>query len=324
MHETSAHLLKEATTGIDKLRSAVEDLDRKGLTSSAALTTLKSATEAACVEVQESPSQRLGRWIKKTGILVVDAGDFVQVEDLSALYFGSEAPFSSEGKKKSEFPDAIALLTLQGWANFNGTHVLAVSNDADWKRFCDGSSEVHLVQDLGAALSAFQTPNAANVCRALFMSLDDGDPYKLEEKLLSALNKKRQRLRVRLDVEDTPLAETIEGFSIEITSVELPQFDHSSDDFKPVSHDSATGKTVIEVTAWASAVITWQLSFCSWDATKRKSVTLGGGVYRDEQQFEFKALVRVSGNLRISRIDIEPTTVDSVLSELSPQWYGDA
>ncbi|WP_175823899.1 PIN domain-containing protein [Burkholderia sp. BCC0419] len=327
MHETRAHLLKEAALAVGKLRGAVEDLDRKTLTYPAALATLISASDAACVEAQERPAQRVKEWIAKAGISVVDAGDFVQVEDLIALYVAGDPPFTVEGKKKSEFPDAFALLALKGWAENNDTRVLAVSSDDDWKRFGESSSAVYVVQDLGAALSAFQTPNAANVCRALFMSVDDGDPYGLEAELLKALDKGRDRLRLRLELDETPYAETIEAFSIEFSGVELPEFDHGSDEFKPVSHDSATGKTVVEIAAWASAVISWQLSLSTWDKAKRQSVTVGGGTYRDEQQFEFKALITVakgSGDLKIMRVEIEPTTVDSFLDEVTPQWYGDA
>lgn len=327
MHETRAHLLKEATLAVGKLRGAVDDLERKSLIYPAALATLISASDAAYVEAQERPVQRLEEWIAKAGISVVDAGDFALVEDLIALYVAGDPPFTVEGKKKSEFPDALALLALKGWAENNSTRVLAVSGDDDWKRFGEYSSEVYVVQDLGAALSAFQTPNAANVCRALFMSVEDGDPYGLEAKLLEALDNGRDRLRLRLELDETPYAETIDSFSIEFSGVELPEFDHSSDEFKPVSHDSAAGKTVVEIAAWASAVISWQLSLSSWDKAKRQSVTVGGGTYRDEQQFEFKALVTVakrSGDLKITRVEIEPTTVDSFLDDVTPQWYGDA
>ncbi|WP_368639725.1 PIN domain-containing protein [Castellaniella ginsengisoli] len=327
MHETQAHLLKDATDAVGKLQGAVEDLGRKNLTYSAVLDTLRSASGAACVEAQECPVRRLKEWIDKADISVVDADDFVQVEDLIALYVAGEPPFTVEGKKKSEFPDALALLALKGWAENNGTRVLAVSRDEDWKRFSDSSSEVYVVKDLAAALSAFQIPNAANVCRALFMSVDDGDPYGLEAKLLKALDKGRDRILLRLELDETPYAETIEAVSIEFSGVELPDFDHGADEFKPVSHDSAAEETVVEITAWASAVISWQLSLSVWDKGKRQSITVGGGTYRDEQQFELKALVTVAqgaGRLKITRVEIEPTTVDSFLDEVTPQWYGDA
>lgn len=326
MHEARAHLLKEADQVVAKLQSAVDELRRKTLTSPAALAALTSASEAVYAEALQHPAQRLQEWITKAGILVVDAGEFVQVEDLLALYVAGDPPFIVEGKKKSEFPDALALLALKGWAESNDTYVLAASSDDDWKRFSKSSNEVYVVQDLGAALSAFQTPNAANVCRALFMSIDDGDPYGLEAELLQALDRGRDRLRLCLTLEETPYAETIESFSIEFGSVELPYFDHSSDEFKPISHNSRAGKTVVEITALASAVISWQLLLSAWDKAKRQSFTVGGGIYRDEQLFEFKALVTVvkrAEKLKITRVEIEPTTVDSFLDEVTPQWYGD-
>lgn len=326
MHEVSAHLREDATLLVSKLQGVIEDLRRKNLTSSATCAALSSASDTVCAEAQERPAQRLQEWIIKAGIEVVYADDFVQVQDLVALYVAGDPPFIVEGKKKSEFPDALALLALKGWAENNDTCVLAVSSDDDWKRFSESSSEVYAIQDLGAALSAFQTPNAANVCRALFMSIDNGDPYGLEAELLKALDKGRDRLRLYLTLEETPYAETIEASSIKISSVELPEFEYSADEFKPISHDSVAGNTVVEITAWASAVISWQLRLSAGGKAKSQGITVGGGTYHDEQQFEFKALVTVEKKdeqLKIRGVEIEPTAVDSFLDNITPQWYGD-
>lgn len=327
MHETRAHLAKEAIVAASALRSTVEDLRRKSLASSAELDALVLASEAVCTKVQEHSVSRLDDWITNAGISIVEAGDHVQVEDLIELYVAGGAPFNVQGKKKSEFPDAIALLALDDWAETHGARVLSVSADDDWKRFGESSSVVHVIDDLAVALAAFQTPNAASVCRALFMSVDDGDPYGLQEALLNALDKDRDRIRLSLELDDTPYAERVDEVSITFKSVELPDFDHGADDFKPISHDSAASMTVIEITGWATAVISWRLSLAATDKVRAQRVIVGGGTYQDEQQFEFKALVTLSGGLgdwKITRSEIEPTIVESYLYEIAPQWYGEA
>jgi hypothetical protein len=42
-------------------------------------------------------------------------------------------------RKKSEFPDALALLSLERWATQNKSLVLLVSADGDWKKLVEQS-----------------------------------------------------------------------------------------------------------------------------------------------------------------------------------------
>jgi hypothetical protein len=64
----------------------------------------------------------------------------VSVPSLLSLYFQGKAPFSS-GRKKSEFPDAISLLTLESWNSTKGTPLYVVSGDKDLKTWCDGKDQ---------------------------------------------------------------------------------------------------------------------------------------------------------------------------------------
>jgi hypothetical protein len=64
--------------------------------------------------------------------------------DLFKLYFSGSPPFGSKGKK-SEFPDAANLLTLQHHAQLTGKKIYVVSGDGDWCRVCAQSpSLIHI------------------------------------------------------------------------------------------------------------------------------------------------------------------------------------
>lgn len=56
-------------------------------------------------------------------------------EEIFDSYFGLTPPFS-EGKKKSEFPDAFAIQALEHWAADYDQNVYAVSGDKDWQKSC--------------------------------------------------------------------------------------------------------------------------------------------------------------------------------------------
>ena len=74
------------------------------------------------------------------------------------MYFGSKPPFEDNEKKKYEFPDAIALLSLEKWAENNNMKVLVVSADSGWEEYCATSERLDCVKDLKQALIHF-TPH---------------------------------------------------------------------------------------------------------------------------------------------------------------------
>ena len=68
----------------------------------------------------------------KAEIISLSAAD---AEEIFESYFGLIPPFS-EGKKKSEFPDAFAIQALEHWAEAHDDNVYAVSGDKDWQKSC--------------------------------------------------------------------------------------------------------------------------------------------------------------------------------------------
>lgn len=101
---------------------------------------------------------RLQEFLSDSNAMVLCADDYIKVSHITSMYFQNLPPFHMDNKKKGEFPDAIALATLERWAEQNNTCVVVVSNDGDWKAFCDKSQRLYLVKTLPSALSVFQSP----------------------------------------------------------------------------------------------------------------------------------------------------------------------
>ena len=83
---------------------------------------------------------------------VVEASD-VDPEELLTLYFEAKPPFG-EGKKKSEFPDALSLLSLKS-ALDNDEKIYVVSDDGDLKTFCDSDPQLVSVETLDKLLDIY-------------------------------------------------------------------------------------------------------------------------------------------------------------------------
>ena len=105
--------------------------------------------------------ERIDRYLKSVDATVVPAKGHVDIDELLRIYFEGTAPFSKEGKKKNEFPDAIALLSLEDWARNNAATLIAVSTDKDWISYGETSDYIDVVEDLSEALSCFQSLGVA-------------------------------------------------------------------------------------------------------------------------------------------------------------------
>ncbi|MCH2276002.1 PIN domain-containing protein [Thalassospira sp.] len=75
--------------------------------------------------------------------------------DLIKRYFENKPPFEENAKKKNEFPDAFALLSLESAAKNGKNLILCISSDQGWKKFCDSSDFLVCIDDLELALSYF-------------------------------------------------------------------------------------------------------------------------------------------------------------------------
>lgn len=92
-------------------------------------------------------------FVAQSGAIVVEA-DADKLNEILDAYFDTKPPFSN--KKKSEFPDALILHSIEGWAEKNNAHVLAVSVDGDWSEYCETSERITCVNDLDKALESMQ------------------------------------------------------------------------------------------------------------------------------------------------------------------------
>lgn len=80
-------------------------------------------------ELSKRACDDFDQYIRAASITVLPTQD-VSTGTLLEMYFGRKEPFG-QGKKKSEFPDAISMLALQNWCETNGETIYVVSNDDD-------------------------------------------------------------------------------------------------------------------------------------------------------------------------------------------------
>lgn len=98
----------------------------------------------------------LDEFYDRTGTTVIDTASLLSTSTLLELYFRVQPPFEHKTEKKHEFPDAIALLCLNEWAEQNDKFVLVVTKDSGWKNFIEGKERLRAVDNIADALELFQ------------------------------------------------------------------------------------------------------------------------------------------------------------------------
>lgn len=78
--------------------------------------------------------EKLKKFYKRINGRVI-ASSRVKTSNLMRMYFFTEATFETSNEIKHEFPDAIALLTLESWAVGNDKTTVLVSKDKGWHAF---------------------------------------------------------------------------------------------------------------------------------------------------------------------------------------------
>ncbi len=147
------HLTVEAVEAEAILNRGVRLAVQRGLVGSKDAIKLKEAS-ALTIKPEHAADNRLKAFLYATNCEVIRVAE-TGITRVVDLYFSGSAPFEKSGEKKREFPDAIALTSLEGWAKKHNRKMLAISADKGWLAFQKSESLV-VESNLAAALQNFQ------------------------------------------------------------------------------------------------------------------------------------------------------------------------
>jgi PIN domain len=147
------HLTVGAREAEAALNRGVKLAVQRGLLGSEDAIKLKE-TSILTIAPEHAADNRLKAFLYATNCEVIRVAE-TSVARIVDLYFSRSAPFEKSGEKKPEFPDAIALTSLEGWARKHNRKMLAISADKGWLAFQKSESLV-VESNLAAALQNFQ------------------------------------------------------------------------------------------------------------------------------------------------------------------------
>ncbi len=279
-------------------------------------------------EEHEVAGGRLKKYYESIGADVIDSSEYVNLTLLMEMYFETEAPFETGKDKKNEFPDAIALLSLEGWADKNDINVIAVSQDKGWKDYTADSARITLVSSLAEALEIFQPHNkvASIVAHIREDSLLDENNHVLEE--------------IEQAIENS-----IDGYDItvEATSYMHYEWDETSAVYQKHEFDNDKKglvkvrivriddeSIVLKVSAKVEVEVEGHFDFSVHDSIDKDSVGMGGAVCTTKETYHTDILITLSGDfsqgfdeLDVTEIEVLDTIEYADFGDVEPDWRSD-
>ena len=281
------------------------------------------------LEVLNCDDQAIGvlqEFAANTGADTIIAEHYVKTGELIQLYFDAQPPFSESGQKKSEFPDAICLMSLEAYAKEKGFKILAVSSDKDWTRFAEKSEWIDVETELATALSAFQPQkNAYDFCADLIGNWQEPKFHGFIAELREHLDQRVAQLQTDVNA-DSHLSWDLSNIEIVLEDFYLIETGDESNDVRPIQiHD---GALTFAVRAALSCRAVGDFSLSVYDSFDKDYTYLGGCTEATLFEFETEIFVTVSGdlagnpsNLDIENVDMEKEQVWVDFGELDPDWH---
>ncbi|MGQ2908354.1 MAG: PIN domain-containing protein [Aliihoeflea sp.] len=249
---------------------------------------------------------------------IVDVEGLVSHAEVIRRYFATEPPFSKKEAKKSEFPDALALLSLEAWAAAHKTLVLLVSADGDWRIFAEQSDSLVVVSELGSALDHFNVSNELRktVGRALGM-LRKADAADMHDGIERAIE-------LFLEQFD-PEVEAYSSLEYEIDNID-PSLQHWAVNAEVDPRILYVSPETIVFTLSVTATVSFEgtFSYSVHDSVDRDYISLGSDTRETEETITIPLTISMQREIEeepvIERIEITPVRVVIDFGSIDPDW----
>ena len=155
--ESIAHIAKNIKSSMDDIERSLNSARRHLPISEIDIKSARNILFDSLIDPIDIAENKVANFYKSCGVQLIDSRKHADMNKLVDMYFSLSPPFENSKDKKSEFPDAIALLSLESWAIANKTKIVLVSKDAGWENYCRQSNCLLCLKDLDDALNKFVT-----------------------------------------------------------------------------------------------------------------------------------------------------------------------
>jgi hypothetical protein len=282
--EIKAHMLANAQQATGAVRSAIRELRNARRPTAQALASVEGELGLAD-DLTSEIEQRWDAFVASTSAEIITAGELLNGDALVDAYFQHHPPFEATGKKKAEFPDAIALLELEARGERDQKYVLAVSTDDGWAAFADRAKWVIVMDDLPAALGHFHRADTYVVGRAISM-LDDPENFILANELGGELTRFVEHINPDID------ATSYHFFEADFLGAEYRGHSQVSDDDVTII-DSDDKSVTLSFPLTVQAEVSADFTFSIRDSIDRDYVSIGSSELTRQVEIEVEVVLQV-------------------------------
>ncbi|MFH1813892.1 MAG: PIN domain-containing protein [Pseudomonadota bacterium] len=323
--EVRKHLLEKTKDARGKVAAAVRAASAQQLANEhdiAKASEMISPTRSADVDIVD---KRLTDFFEATDAKLVESSEHVSIAQLLGMYFESQAPFEGAGDKKSEFPDALALLALEAWAEHNSLNVLAVSTDKGWKSFAKNHLRIHVVDSLSDAISLFQPHHAAkDVVAELQTAISSGNESPILDEIARAVANSIDSAEIHADASSVYYFEEDVLYAAYL-SHRFVVDDKGTPEVSLIRVDSEG--VVVQVSALVKCDVHGTFSLSTWDSIDKEYIGIGSTSSTQTETYQTDILVTLTGkfpaplaSLEIEEIEVLDTVSHVDFGDLEPDW----
>lgn len=320
LHEMRAHLTKEADLVRNQVKNALKPLGNSwGIDKN-------KRTEALRILFGDQSGgsrtdDRLQEFLDGSSATVLPCAEFVGLSDLLSRFVETKPPFGNKEAKKHEFPDAIALLALEGWAIKNDTTVIAVSSDGDWKQFCSESEYIYYVDDLAHALSVFQ--GGADDAAALFETLLHNRRIEnFDATIRDAISEQSDKININFE------ATSNWYYEADLDHIDVafePALADQIETFDVVEYENNT--LVLKTNLTIDVTANFDVSFEQWDSIDREYMGIGSAEVAHTEALDLSLIITVffeNGSATIDSVELLPISTTMDFGDIEPDWLNES
>lgn len=264
VEEVFSHMLSTSKDAHEKLKIAINSIRKHWQIEDEVCSKFMQEID----EPDAQTHRRLVAFKNSLKAKILEIKDYVSAEDIFKKYFDVELPFESKKDKKSEFPDAAALLSLEKWTLDTDKNMLVITSDKGWIQFCEKSKHLFHIKNIREALKLFQD-DAVFICEQISAEICDGDPQEIINYVADKIKEEIDKTGFSVDVTSSYECECDVEY-VELDELELPYNRHF---LFPLEYSGDTLKA--EFLGEASVHIGVGIELFVWDSVDREYIKIG-------------------------------------------------
>lgn len=263
--------------------------------------------------------ERLADFSDSSSATLLKCAEHADIATIVSLFLEAKPPFSTKQSKKHEFPDALTLISLENWASQKKTHVVVVSKDNDWKKYCENSRLIYFTDDLSNALSIFQ--GGAKEASAFFTAaLKAGEIEDIDNTVEYAISSQADKIDPDFE------ANSNWHFEPELIDISASLTDSVKDqieNFEVVDYQNnqLTLKVQITVDLYTQFIVNFQ----HWDGIDREYLPMGSATLETTDPTDVEVIISVlfeNGTVSIENAELLSHRITIDFGEIEPDWMG--